>query len=77
MKLAQHPEGNSNHSSLLTISIFLNQRVLSGAQRGQGTLIVESKDTRDNDMNNDNDDDDDNFLIQEEKPSMTRSTVNI
>ncbi|CAF0747519.1 unnamed protein product [Adineta ricciae] len=49
-------------------------KVLSGAQRGQGTLIVESKDTRDNDMNNDNDDDDDNFLIQEEKPSVTRSS---
>ncbi|UJR33764.1 hypothetical protein I4U23_021191 [Adineta vaga] len=48
-------------------------RVLSGAQRGQGTLIIESKDTRDNDMNNDNDDDDDNFLIQEEKPSATKS----
>lgn len=26
-------------------------------------------------MNNDNDDDDDNFLIQEEKPSVTKSFV--
>jgi hypothetical protein len=50
---------------------------MSGVQRGQGTLIVESKDTRDNNMNNDNDDDDDNFLIQEEKPSVSKSFVRI
>ncbi|CAF0735145.1 unnamed protein product [Rotaria sp. Silwood1] len=48
-------------------------RIPSAAQRGQGTLIVESKGSRDNDMNNDNDDEDDNFLIQEEKPSLTKS----
>ncbi|CAF0727287.1 unnamed protein product [Adineta steineri] len=49
-------------------------RTPSGAQRGQGTLIIESTKTRDNDVNNDNDDDDDdNFLIQEEKPSATKS----
>ncbi len=53
------------------------KRVPSGAQRGQATLIIESKDARDNDMNNDNDDEDDNFLIQEEKPSATKSMVNI
>jgi hypothetical protein len=56
--------------------IFLfSKRVPSAAQRGQGTLIVESKDSRDNDMNNDNDDEDENFLIQEEKPSATKSFV--
>ncbi|CAF0731034.1 unnamed protein product [Rotaria sordida] len=48
-------------------------RVPSAAQRGQGTLIIESKGSRDNDMHNDNDDDDANFLIQEEKPSLTKS----
>jgi hypothetical protein len=51
--------------------------VASAAQRGQGTLIIESKDSRDNDMNDDNDNDDDNFLVQEEKPSLTKSFVNI
>jgi hypothetical protein len=49
--------------------------VPSAAQRGQGSLIIESKDARDNDMNNNNDDDDDNFLIQEEKTSLTKSFV--
>lgn len=49
-------------------------RVPSAAQRGQGSLIIESKDSRDNDMDNNNDDD--NFLIQEEKPSLTKSFVN-
>lgn len=48
----------------------------SAAQRGQGSLIIESKGSRDNDINNDNDDDDDNFLIQEEKPTLTKSFVN-
>ncbi|CAF1007188.1 unnamed protein product [Rotaria magnacalcarata] len=48
-------------------------RVPSAAQRGQGTLIIESKGARDNDMNNDDDDEDANFLIQEEKPALTKS----
>ena len=55
---------------------FLLKRVPSAAQRGQGSLIIESKDTRDNNINDDNDDEDDNFLIQEEKPSLTKSFVN-
>ncbi|CAF3504554.1 unnamed protein product [Rotaria socialis] len=48
-------------------------RVPSAAQRGQGTLIIESKGARDNDMNNDDDDEDANFLIQEEKPALIKS----
>jgi hypothetical protein len=49
--------------------------VASAAQRGQGTLIVESKDDRDDDVNDDHDDD--NFLIQEEKTSATKSFVRL
>ena len=57
------------------IDFLFSSRAPSAAQRGQGTLIVESKDSRDNDMNDNNDDEDDNFLIQEEKPSVTKSFV--
>ena len=52
------------------ISVFSGA---SSAQRGQSTLIVESKDKRESNMNDD--DDDDNFLIQEEKPSTSKSLV--
>lgn len=62
-------------SKLIFVLSFHSKRVASAAQRGQGTLIVESKDDHDNDVNDDHDDD--NFLIQEEKPSATKSFVRI
>jgi hypothetical protein len=76
MKYLVHQEGK-----LILLFFFLEKysssfkRAPSAAQRGQGTLIVESKDSRDNDINDDNDDEDANFLVQEEKPSVTKSFV--
>ncbi len=76
MKYPDHQEGTFLSFSRKLLFFYFIPRIPSAAQRGQGSLIIESKDTHDNDLNNDNDDDDDaNFLIQEEKPSATKSFV--
>lgn len=49
-----------------------NSSIASAAQRVQGSLIVESKDGREKDMD---DDDDENFLIQEDKTTASKSLV--